>query len=259
MHARTTTGCTRQGAKVRPAFCDAGRSLRRALQVNPSVGQSSWHGEYGVAEFFALNVDGWRTFVRGLTTGPDTLRLLLWSQALGALREARWPQQLGGSGKFSWNQRLLTDGELALMSPDVLPNVADPRLARAWRRIVLGTARHSLFTGEPGLSATLGITIPDAGLFRDSSDNAQWRLLVDTLVYPQASPPADLAFLANRDAHWGLASPDIVADILERDRGTDLFRRVAAYYCGEGGEFSVIHRFLELVRVEKLWLYVNAT
>jgi hypothetical protein len=35
--SRRTTACTRQGAEVRPLSCPVGRSLRRALQVKPSV------------------------------------------------------------------------------------------------------------------------------------------------------------------------------------------------------------------------------
>lgn len=152
-------------------------------------------------------------------------------------------------------QRLLTDDDVALLSARRVPDLADPRLARTLRRILLGTATHALTTYEPRLSATLGVAVPTAGLFRDDSDRAQWQLLVDTWVYRKQEPPADLWFLADADAYCGLASPEVVHDLLGRDETTGLLRRVAAYYCGEGGELSVIQAFLELARVQRLWVY----
>jgi hypothetical protein len=212
-----------------------------------------------MAEFYAIPVDMWRGFLQGLTTGPESARLLKWSAALKAFGSACSPEPLSLWGSIRPSDPLLTEDERALLSPHILPNLGDPRLHQAWRRVFLATARHRLSTREPRLSATLGITIPDAKLFRDDSDRTQWQLVVDTWVYPKTVPPGDLAFLVDEDAYCGLASPDVVSDILKRDQATGLFRRVAAYYCGEGGEFTAIHRFLELACVQKLSVYFNDT
>ena len=210
-----------------------------------------------MADFYGIQVVAWRRLVEKLTTGEESLRLFYWAQTLANLKAMQSRSILGASGTFHAGAALLTEPERDLFDSAVLPDLADKRLNRLLRRILLETCDYTFSTREPRLSATLGISIPDAGLFQNEAERSQWQLLVDTWVYPQTSPPSDLWFLADDDSYCGLASPDVVRELLQRDAGTGLFRRVAAYYCGEEGEFASLVAFLGFCALEGVWVYSN--
>ena len=145
-----------------------------------------------MADFYGIRVVAWRRLVEKLTKGEESLRLFYWAQTLANLKAMQSRSILGASGTFHAGAALLTEPERVLFDSAVVPDLADKRLNRLLRRILLETCDYTFSTREPRLSATLGISIPDAGLFQNEAERSQWQLLVDTWVYPQTSPPSDL-------------------------------------------------------------------